>query len=186
MMAPQENAKAHEQYYKDIAIKWAETLRSGTLHKYDVIPLIKTTVMKSLEYPMTLSTLGRSLLGVYHLPDSTSLSSQSWHLPQLPTIGRTGTDEAPRLGHSLILSVFRCCTILTGSSPPLGQPYLRWRISGGQPAGTSIGDRHVLRPAPTRLFQHSHPYLGYLVETGLARAGSPRRLCGLRVPSPGL
>ena len=60
MMAPLENEAAQEQYYRDIATKWAENLRPGTLHKYDVIPLIKTTVMKSLEYPMPLSTLSES------------------------------------------------------------------------------------------------------------------------------
>ncbi|CAJ1967531.1 unnamed protein product [Cylindrotheca closterium] len=57
MLAPLEDQKAHVTHLKGIAKRWAEQVRSGHLHKYDVIPLIKSTVMKSLEYPMTLLTL---------------------------------------------------------------------------------------------------------------------------------
>jgi hypothetical protein len=57
MLAPLADQKAHITHLKGIAKKWAEQVRSGHLHKYDVIPLIKSTVMKSLEYPMVVSTL---------------------------------------------------------------------------------------------------------------------------------
>ncbi|CAJ1946957.1 unnamed protein product [Cylindrotheca closterium] len=57
MLAPLEDQHAHVAHLKSIAKKWAEQVRLGHLHKYDVIPLIKTTVMKSLEYPMVLTTL---------------------------------------------------------------------------------------------------------------------------------
>ncbi|CAJ1967895.1 unnamed protein product, partial [Cylindrotheca closterium] len=57
MLAPLEDQHAHVAHLKSIAKKWAEQVRSGHLHKYDVIPLIKTTVMKSLEYHMVLTTL---------------------------------------------------------------------------------------------------------------------------------
>ncbi|CAJ1938660.1 unnamed protein product, partial [Cylindrotheca closterium] len=57
MLAPLEDQHAHIVHLESIAKKWAEQVRSGHLHKYDVIPLIKTTVMKSLEYPMVLTTL---------------------------------------------------------------------------------------------------------------------------------
>ncbi|CAJ1946859.1 unnamed protein product [Cylindrotheca closterium] len=57
MLAPLEDQHAHVAHLKSIAKKWAEQVRSGRLHKYNVIPLIKTTVMKSLEYPMVLTTL---------------------------------------------------------------------------------------------------------------------------------
>ncbi|CAJ1956983.1 unnamed protein product [Cylindrotheca closterium] len=57
MLAPLEDQKAHVTHLKGIAKRWAEQVWSGHLHKYDVIPLIKSTVMKSLEYPMTQLTL---------------------------------------------------------------------------------------------------------------------------------
>ncbi|CAJ1960545.1 unnamed protein product [Cylindrotheca closterium] len=57
MLNPLEDQHAHVAHLKSIAKKWSEQVRSGHLHKYDVIPLIKTTVMKSLEYPMVLTTL---------------------------------------------------------------------------------------------------------------------------------
>ncbi|CAJ1969985.1 unnamed protein product [Cylindrotheca closterium] len=57
ILAPLEDQQARVAHLKSISKKWAEQVRSGHLHKYDVIPLIKTTVMKSLEYPMVLTTL---------------------------------------------------------------------------------------------------------------------------------
>ena len=60
ILAPLENQQAHVDYICDMAKTWAESVRSGHLQKYDVIPLIKTTVMKSLEYPMALTTIDKA------------------------------------------------------------------------------------------------------------------------------
>ncbi|CAJ1929826.1 unnamed protein product [Cylindrotheca closterium] len=57
MLAPLENHKAQEAQLIGKAKQWAEQLQYHLLHKYDVIPLIKTTIMKKLEYPMALTTL---------------------------------------------------------------------------------------------------------------------------------
>ncbi|CAJ1932275.1 unnamed protein product, partial [Cylindrotheca closterium] len=51
MLAPLENHKAQEAQLTAKAKQWAEQLQPHLLHKYDVIPLIKTTIMKKLEYP---------------------------------------------------------------------------------------------------------------------------------------
>ena len=56
MLAPLENQQAQIAHLKAKAVEWAEELRPDNLHRYDVIPLIKTTIMKSLEYPMALTT----------------------------------------------------------------------------------------------------------------------------------
>ena len=57
MLAPLENLKAHEAQLIAKAKDWAEQLRPNLLHKYDVLPLIRSTIMKKLEYPMALTTL---------------------------------------------------------------------------------------------------------------------------------
>src|SRR6056300_183911 len=55
MMSPEEDPEAQYQYVFRKAVGWAESVRSGYLKRYDVIPLIKTTILKSLEYPSALS-----------------------------------------------------------------------------------------------------------------------------------
>ena len=57
MLAPLENHKAQEEQLTVKAKEWAEQLRPHLLHKYDVLPLIKSTILKKLEYPMALTTL---------------------------------------------------------------------------------------------------------------------------------
>ncbi|CAJ1970518.1 unnamed protein product [Cylindrotheca closterium] len=57
MLAPLENLEAHKAQMVAKAKDWAEQLRPNLLQKYDVLPLIKLTIMKKLEYPMALTTL---------------------------------------------------------------------------------------------------------------------------------
>ncbi|CAJ1960198.1 unnamed protein product [Cylindrotheca closterium] len=57
MLAPLEDQQAHVAHLKSITKKRDEQVQSGHLQKCNVIPLIKTKVMKSLEYPMVLTTL---------------------------------------------------------------------------------------------------------------------------------
>ncbi|CAJ1970512.1 unnamed protein product [Cylindrotheca closterium] len=57
MLAPLENLKAHKVQMIAKAKDWAEQLRPNLLHKHDVLPLIWSTIMKKLEYPMALATL---------------------------------------------------------------------------------------------------------------------------------
>ncbi|CAJ1966523.1 unnamed protein product [Cylindrotheca closterium] len=57
MLSPLENHKAQEAQLVSKAKAWAEQLLPHLLHKYDVLPLIRTTIMKKLEYPMALTTL---------------------------------------------------------------------------------------------------------------------------------
>ncbi|CAJ1938782.1 unnamed protein product [Cylindrotheca closterium] len=54
MLAPLENLKADEDQLLAKAKDWAEQLWPNLLHKYDVLPLIRLTIMKKLEYPMGL------------------------------------------------------------------------------------------------------------------------------------
>lgn len=56
MMSPDDDGSAEFKYLQEKAAKWAETVRSGYLKRYDVLPLIRTTIMKTLEYPMALTT----------------------------------------------------------------------------------------------------------------------------------
>lgn len=60
MMSPLENHAAQFKFVTDKACEWAETVRVGYLKCYDVFPLIRTTTLKSLEYPSALSTLSYS------------------------------------------------------------------------------------------------------------------------------
>ena len=57
MLAPQEDHQAQLQFVLDKAKDWTETLRPQFLKRYDVLPILKTTILKSLEYPSALSTL---------------------------------------------------------------------------------------------------------------------------------
>ena len=57
MLAPVEDEQAHFDFVRKKAKSWAEQVRGGYLKRYDVIPLIKTTILKTLEYPSALTTL---------------------------------------------------------------------------------------------------------------------------------
>ncbi|CAJ1938381.1 unnamed protein product [Cylindrotheca closterium] len=57
MLSPLENHNAQEAQWVSKAKEWAKQLRTYLLHKYDVLPLIRTTILKKLEYPMALTTL---------------------------------------------------------------------------------------------------------------------------------
>lgn len=57
MLAPLENEQAQIEHLRSITKEWAESIRPGHLQRYDVFPLIRTTIMKSLGYPMALTTL---------------------------------------------------------------------------------------------------------------------------------
>ncbi|CAJ1934887.1 unnamed protein product [Cylindrotheca closterium] len=57
MLLPLENHNAQEAQLVSKAKEWAKQLWPHLLHKYDVLPLIRTTIMKKLEYPMALTTL---------------------------------------------------------------------------------------------------------------------------------
>jgi hypothetical protein len=57
MMAPCENGVAQIAALRSKAKQWAADLRPQHLLRYDVFPLIKSTILKSLEYPMPLTTL---------------------------------------------------------------------------------------------------------------------------------
>ena len=56
MMAPQSNPSAQLDLLKTKAQDWANTVRSSLLLPHDALPLLKTTIMKTLEYPMALTT----------------------------------------------------------------------------------------------------------------------------------
>ena len=60
MMAPLETGAAQHLALREKAKDWAAKFRPRHLLRYDVIPLIKSTAMKTLEYVMPLSTLGRA------------------------------------------------------------------------------------------------------------------------------
>ncbi|CAJ1939713.1 unnamed protein product [Cylindrotheca closterium] len=57
MVSPLENHNAQEAQLVSKAKEWAKQLWPHLLHKYDMLPLIRTTIMKKLEYPMALTTL---------------------------------------------------------------------------------------------------------------------------------
>ncbi|CAJ1969848.1 unnamed protein product [Cylindrotheca closterium] len=57
MLSPLENHNAQEAQLVSKAKAWAKQLWPHLLHKYDVLPLIRTTILKKLEYPMALTTL---------------------------------------------------------------------------------------------------------------------------------
>ena len=56
-MSPQYNGKEQHKILTEKAVNWAATVKKGSLLPYDVFPLLLTTIMKSLEYPMALTHL---------------------------------------------------------------------------------------------------------------------------------
>ena len=60
MMAPLETGASQHLALREKAKDWAARFRPRHLLRYDVLPLIKATAMKTLEYVMPLTTLGRS------------------------------------------------------------------------------------------------------------------------------
>ncbi|CAJ1943995.1 unnamed protein product [Cylindrotheca closterium] len=60
MMAPLETGTAQHLALREKAKNWAAKFLPQHLLHYDVLPLLKATAMKTLEYVMPLSTLGRS------------------------------------------------------------------------------------------------------------------------------
>ncbi|CAJ1968302.1 unnamed protein product [Cylindrotheca closterium] len=60
MMAPLETGTAQHLALREKAKNWAAKFRPQHLLCYDVLPLIKATALKTLEYVMPLSALGRS------------------------------------------------------------------------------------------------------------------------------
>ncbi|CAJ1969840.1 unnamed protein product [Cylindrotheca closterium] len=60
MMAPLETGTAQHLALREKAKNWAAKFRPQHLLPYDVLPLLKATALKTLEYVMPLSTLGRS------------------------------------------------------------------------------------------------------------------------------
>ena len=59
-MSPQFNPRAQHTVLTDAAKAWATQVRSGFLLPYDVFPLISTTILKTLGYPMALTHLSTS------------------------------------------------------------------------------------------------------------------------------
>ena len=59
MMAPDGDERAQEKKLRSAATEWAEKIKTGFLLKRDLLPMIRTTIMKTLEYPMALTTLSK-------------------------------------------------------------------------------------------------------------------------------
>ena len=59
LMAPLETGAPQLAALKAVAKDWADTLRPQCVAAYDIFPMIRTTVMKSLEYPMPLTTFSQ-------------------------------------------------------------------------------------------------------------------------------
>ena len=59
MMAPDGDERAQEKKLRSVATEWAEKIKTGFLLKCDLLPMIRTTIMKTLEYPMALTTLSK-------------------------------------------------------------------------------------------------------------------------------
>ena len=57
MLAPLEDHEAQFQFVLEKAKEWVAEFRPHFLQRYDVFPTLKTTILKSLEYPSALSTL---------------------------------------------------------------------------------------------------------------------------------
>lgn len=60
MMSPLDDGKAQFHFLLDRASNWAEKVRSSRLLRFDVLPLLRTTIMKTLEYPMPLTTFDQA------------------------------------------------------------------------------------------------------------------------------
>ena len=56
MMSPQSRADVQLSVLMDKARDWASTVSSGRLLRQDALPLLHTTILKTLEYPMALTT----------------------------------------------------------------------------------------------------------------------------------
>lgn len=69
-MSPDDDGKAEYSFLLGKTKGWAEQVRSGCLKKYDVLPMVKTTIMKTIEYPMAL----------------TSFSEQQWNEIMSPVL----------------------------------------------------------------------------------------------------
>jgi hypothetical protein len=57
MMSPLSRSDVQMEVLREKALKWADTIRPSFLQKYDVLPMLRSTIQKSLEYPMALTTL---------------------------------------------------------------------------------------------------------------------------------
>ncbi|CAJ1945817.1 unnamed protein product [Cylindrotheca closterium] len=55
LMPPCSNRKAQLVVMKGKAKAWADQIQPSFLHRYDVLPLLRTTIQKTLEYPMALT-----------------------------------------------------------------------------------------------------------------------------------
>lgn len=60
MMCPDDNGRAEYEFLCEKTRDWAEKVCSGRLLKYDVLPLLRTTIMKTVEYPMALTSFSQS------------------------------------------------------------------------------------------------------------------------------
>ncbi len=59
MMAPDGDERAQEKKLRSAATEWAEKIKTGFLLKRDLLPMLRTTIMKTLEYLMALTTLSK-------------------------------------------------------------------------------------------------------------------------------
>jgi hypothetical protein len=57
MMAPLSHPSAQLDAYREKALAWAAQIKPSVLLPYDVLPMIRSTIQKSLEYPMAMTTL---------------------------------------------------------------------------------------------------------------------------------
>lgn len=57
MMAPQDDGSSHRSLLTKRAKAWAQQIRPSRLLPYDVLPLLRTTIFKTLECSMALKTL---------------------------------------------------------------------------------------------------------------------------------
>ena len=55
MMSPLDDGAAQFTFLREKTQTWAHKVQSGRLQKYDVLPMIKSTIMKTIEYPMALT-----------------------------------------------------------------------------------------------------------------------------------
>src|SRR5210317_476621 len=60
MLSPEENELAQIQHLRQIAQDWVSKFRPVHLLRRDVLPVVRTTITKSLEYPMALTTLSEA------------------------------------------------------------------------------------------------------------------------------
>ncbi|CAJ1928977.1 unnamed protein product [Cylindrotheca closterium] len=82
-MSPKLNPKAQHDVLVASAKSWANQIASGHLLPYDVFPLLKTTILKTLGYPMALTRLSTAQWGKDLCPRSVGFPSQGQGLSQL-------------------------------------------------------------------------------------------------------